>query len=230
MCTPVRFDGLELSRRKVKVAQHWCVSWFVFFVPEEQWEILILEPSWHQMFMNRWHQSTEGDWTHKSVSMSHWIHKHTSLDRSQLDKIEKKRITLDLGNALCGQTLRGRYRGRIVWAGTVIWNKREYRDVFYANQALPRPTRESTVSPQNCRFLETKTKSCLFCFQSGLGPPSLPFQSKIACLRHLVVSRQERGHKMMLNCFSKEFYKVVMMIMQNCVGWWKVSNAKWSQE
>ena len=118
-------------------------------------------------------------------------------------------------NYFSGQTLRGRYHGRIVWAGTVIWNNGEYRDVFYANQALPRPTRESTVSPQNCRFLETKTKSCLFCFQSGLGPPSLPFQSKIACRRHLVVSRQERGHKMMLNCFSKEFYKVVMMIMQN---------------
>ena len=151
--------------------------------------------------------------------MSHWIvNSQTTLLKTediiacQLDKMEEKN---SFCISLCGQTLRGRYRGRIVWAGTVIWNKREYRDVFYANQALPRPTRESTVSPQNCRFLETKTKSCLFCFQSGLGPPSLPFQSKIGCRRHLVVSRQERGHKMMLNCFSKEFYKVVMMIMQN---------------
>ena len=163
------------------------------------------------MFMNRWHQSTEGDWTHKNISMSHWIHKpHFSRQKSKW----KEKLWIW---GLCGQTLRGRYRGRIVWAGTVIWNKREYRDVFYANRALPRPTRESTVSLQNCRFLETKTKTkpCLFCFQSGLGPPSLPFQSKIACRRHLVVSRQERGHKMMLNCFSKEFYKVVMMIMQN---------------
>ena len=57
---------------------------------------------------------------------------------------------------------------------------------------------------------------CLFCFQKwSRGRSSLLFQSKIGCRRHLVVSRQERGHKMMLNCFSKEFYKVVMMIMQN---------------
>ena len=193
-----------------------------FIVLEESLEILILETClWTDNISQLKEIELINPYLCRTPGATEYTN-YTSLDRRyccQLDNIEKKRKTFGFlwiwGFTLCGQTLRGRYRGRIVWAGTVIWNKREYRDVFYANQALPRPTRESTVSPQNCRFLETKTKSCLFCFQSGLGPPSLPFQSKIGCRRHLVVSRQERGHKMMLNCFSKEFYKVVMMIMQN---------------
>ena len=58
---------------------------------------------------------------------------------------------------------------------------------------------------------------CLFCFQTwSRGRSSLPFQSKIGCRRHLVVSRQERGHKMMLNCFSKESNKIGLgMMMHN---------------
>ena len=76
---------------------------------------------------------------------------------------------------------------------------------------------------------------CLFCFQKwSRGRSSLPFQSKIGCRRHLVVSRQERGHKMMLNCFSKESNKIGLgMMMHNgiktaafCIWWcekaWKV--------
>ena len=122
MCTPlrrVRYDGLKLSRRKVIVAQHWNISWFVFFVPEELLEILILETSWHQMFMNRWHQSTEGDRTHKSVSMSHWIHKpHFSRRKILLStwqhwKEKKNLVFFGFGDSLCA----GKHSGAVTGVG-----------------------------------------------------------------------------------------------------------------
>ena len=48
---------------------------------------------------------------------------------------------------------------------------------------------------------------------------SLPVQSKIGCRRHLVVARQERAwHKMMLNCFSKEFNKIGLGMMADNGG------------
>ena len=88
---------------------------------------------------------------------------------------------------------------------------REYRDVFYANTGPDHPPKTNSQSPVSL----FRTRAILL-FSAAVFPVfkvetarfSLPFQSKIGCRRHLVVSRQERGHKMMLNCFSKEFIKI----------------------
>ena len=88
---------------------------------------------------------------------------------------------------------------------------REYRDVFYANTGPDHPPKTNSQSPVS--LLRTRA---ILLFSAAVFPVfkvetarfSLPFQSKIGCRRHLVVSRQERGHKMMLNCFSKEFIKI----------------------
>ena len=65
------------------------------------------------MFMNRWHQSTEGDWTHKNISMSHWIHKpHFSRQKSTWQNWEEKN-NFGFGDLLCA----GKHSGAVTRAG-----------------------------------------------------------------------------------------------------------------
>ena len=110
----------------------------------------------------------------------------------------------------------GTHTGSDCLSGDGDMEYREYRDVFYANRC---PDQQSQRGDFLLKTEELFPARCLFCFQMwSRGRSSLPFQSKIGCRRHLVVSRQERGHKMMLNCFSKEFNKIGLGMMADNGG------------